>query len=43
MYVCSYELFNQEVTLADMMAIAVTIWGAIFVFALKHHYRCADW
>lgn len=38
-YAMHYELFNQEVTLADMMAIAVTIWGAIFVFALRHHYR----
>lgn len=38
-YAMHYKLFNQEVTLADMMAIAVTIWGAIFVFALRHHYR----
>ena len=35
----SYDLFDQEVTLADMMAIAVTIWGTIFVFALRHHYK----
>lgn len=37
-YAMEYKLFNKDVTLADMMAIAVTIWGAIFVFALKHHY-----
>lgn len=34
-----YYLFGSEVSLADMMVVAATIWGAIAVLGLTYFYR----